>query len=215
MASSIIRTGSKLGKTTAKKASKARLKEVMSTIKTGLPPKFRKTVLGDADISGTGAPQYERLKKTLGRDKAEEVISNLKKEFKREERKIRRKTYKSQEAKEQALERHYKQYGMEDGLPNLGRRLLSEKKMGGKVMKDVPADNPGLAKLPTKVRNRMGYKQTGGKVTAGSTSKGSTRGTPSQGARAYEAQIKNKQKFLNDMAKEEAARIKAKGGEIY
>lgn len=82
-------------------------------------------------------------------------------------------------------------------------------------MKDVPADNTGLAKLPTKVRNRMGYKQTGGKVTAGSTSKGSTRGTPSQGARAYEAQIKNKQKFLDDMAKEEAARLKGKGGEIY
>ena len=198
---------------------------------TGLPPKFRKTVLGDADISGTGAPQYERLKKTLGRDKAHEVINNLKKEFKREERKIKSKTYKSQEAKEQALERHYKQYGMEDGLPNLGRRLLSEKKIGGKVMKAVPSDNPGLAKLPTKVRNRMGYKQTGGKVkgtgsstkkrttpvkgTAGSTKKGTTRGTPSQGARAYEAQIKNKQKFLDDMAKEEAARIKAKGGEIY
>ncbi len=215
MTSSIIRTGSKLGKKAGKKASKARLKEVISTIKTGLPPKFRKTVLGDADISGTGAPQYERLKKTLGRDKAHEVINNLKKEFKREERKIRRKTYKTQEAKEQALERHYKQYGMEDGLPNLGKRLLSEKKMGGKVMKDVPSDNPGLAKLPTKVRNRMGYKQTGGKVTVGSTKKGSTRGTPSQGARAYEAQIKNKQKFLDDMAKEEAARIKAKGGEIY
>ena len=66
MTSSIIRTGSKLGKKAGKKASKARLKEVISTIKTGLPPKFRKTVLGDADISGTGAPQYERLKKTLG-----------------------------------------------------------------------------------------------------------------------------------------------------
>ena len=90
-----------------------------------------------------------------------------------------------------------------------------KKNIGGKIMKAVPADNPGLAKLPTKVRNRMGYKQTGGKVTAGSTGKGSTRGTPSQGARAYEAQIKNKQKFLDDMAKEEAARLKGKGGEIY
>ena len=89
-----------------------------------------------------------------------------------------------------------------------------KKNIGGKIMKDVPADNPGLAKLPTKVRNRMGYKQTGGKM-AGSVGKGGTRGTPSQGARAYEAQIKNKQKFLDDMAKEEAARIKAKGGEIY
>lgn len=38
--------------------------------------------------------------------------------------------------------------------------------------KDVPADNPGLAKLPTKVRNRMGYKQGGGKVTANSMGRG-------------------------------------------
>lgn len=82
-------------------------------------------------------------------------------------------------------------------------------------MKDVPSDNPGLAKLPTKVRNRMGYKQEGGKVNIGSVGKGGTRGTPSQGARAYEAQIRNKQKFLDDMAKEEAARLKGKGGEIY
>jgi hypothetical protein len=190
-----------------RKALRRNIKKA-SVDKTGLPSKFRKTVLGDADIQGTGAPQYERLKKTLGRDKAEEVISNLKKEFKAEEIKIRNKTYKSKEAKEQALERHYKQYGMQDILP-LNRNR------GGKIMKDVPADNPGLAKLPTKVRNRMGYKQTGGKVTAGSTSKGSTRGTPSQGARAYEAQIRNKQKFLDDMAKEEAARLKGKGGEIY
>jgi hypothetical protein len=45
-------------------------------------------------------------------------------------------------------------------------------KAGGKVMKrkaggslkNVPADNKGLAKLPTKVRNDMGYAKGGGKV---------------------------------------------------
>ena len=30
--------------------------------------------------------------------------------------------------------------------------------------KDVPADNPGLAKLPTHVRNKMGYMKKGGRV---------------------------------------------------
>lgn len=35
---------------------------------------------------------------------------------------------------------------------------------GGKVMKAVPADNPGLKKLPTSVRNKMGYMKYGGKV---------------------------------------------------
>jgi len=89
--------------------------------------------------------------------------------------------------------------------------------------KDVPADNPGLAKLPTKVRNRMGYKQGGGKVTANSMGRGvklakggrmvyreegdqiggnPTQGTKSQGQRAYEEQIKNKNKFLKELEKE-------------
>ena len=34
----------------------------------------------------------------------------------------------------------------------------------GGQLKPVPEDNPGLAKLPEKVRNRMGYMQDGGKV---------------------------------------------------
>ena len=34
-------------------------------------------------------------------------------------------------------------------------------------MKEVDKkENPGLAKLPTKVRNKMGYKKRGGKVVA-------------------------------------------------
>ena len=34
-------------------------------------------------------------------------------------------------------------------------------------MKEVDKKkNPGLAKLPTKVRNKMGYKKRGGKVVA-------------------------------------------------
>ena len=38
------------------------------------------------------------------------------------------------------------------------------KRMGGGPLKDVPAANKGLAKLPTKVRNDMGYAKGGGKV---------------------------------------------------
>mgnify|MGYP003636980580 CR=1 FL=1 len=32
----------------------------------------------------------------------------------------------------------------------------------GKEFKDVPASNPGLAKLPKEVRNKMGYAKKGG-----------------------------------------------------
>ena len=38
------------------------------------------------------------------------------------------------------------------------------KKMGGGSLKAVPADNKGLKKLPTEVRNKMGYMKKGGKV---------------------------------------------------
>ena len=44
----------------------------------------------------------------------------------------------------------------------------SEFKSGGKVLKPVDkSKNPGLAKLPTQVRNKMGYMKDGGKVKKG------------------------------------------------
>ena len=39
-------------------------------------------------------------------------------------------------------------------------------KKGGEVLKSVPAGNKGLAKLPTKVRNKMGFMKDGGKVNS-------------------------------------------------
>ena len=62
-------------------------------------------------------------------------------------------------------------------------------------MKKVPADNPGLSKLPTKVRNRMGYRQEGGGLK-----ESSTRGTPEQAKRAYEsekAQMEDFKKYMD------------------
>ena len=44
-----------------------------------------------------------------------------------------------------------------------------ERAKGSKVLKPVDKQsNPGLAKLPTPVRNKMGYRKTGGKVMSGS-----------------------------------------------
>ena len=43
------------------------------------------------------------------------------------------------------------------------RRMKAKK--GGKVLKPVDkSKNPGLAKLPTKVRNKMGFMKKGGRV---------------------------------------------------
>ena len=41
---------------------------------------------------------------------------------------------------------------------------LLVKKEGGSL-KDIPSGNVGLSKLPTEVRNKMGFKASGGKVT--------------------------------------------------
>jgi hypothetical protein len=99
------------------KKSKAKVtpkKKVVDDTTTGLPKRFRETVLGDADIQGTGAPQYERLKKNLGRDKAHEVIDNLRKNFKKEKRRVSSNAYKSKEDRMNAIKKVYSKYGMMD-----------------------------------------------------------------------------------------------------
>ena len=44
----------------------------------------------------------------------------------------------------------------------IGKRRV--RRMGGGSLKAVPADNKGLKKLPTEVRNKMGFMKKGGKV---------------------------------------------------
>ena len=53
------------------------------------------------------------------------------------------------------------------GYANCGASMPATQKStkmayGGMAKKTVPADNPGLAKLPTPVRNKMGYMMKGG-----------------------------------------------------
>ena len=48
------------------------------------------------------------------------------------------------------------------------RNRTQNMQVGGKTLKEVDAmSNPGLSKLPTEVRNKMGYLKKGGKVMAG------------------------------------------------
>ena len=55
------------------------------------------------------------------------------------------------------------------------RKLVISKKDGG-ALKDLPSasENPGLRKLPTEVRNKMGYKKKGGtmKMSKGGVARG-------------------------------------------
>jgi len=58
--------------------------------------------------------------------------------------------------------------GMVNAKQYMGGGMVNEYKHGGKVhknLKPIPKDNPGLAKLPKAVRNKMGYMQEGGEVS--------------------------------------------------
>tara|TARA_B100000424_G_scaffold122501_1_gene92779 strand:+ start:984 stop:1367 length:384 start_codon:yes stop_codon:yes gene_type:complete len=48
--------------------------------------------------------------------------------------------------------------------PEEADQLLVPKKKDGGSLKDIPSGNVGLGKLPTEVRNKMGFKSSGGKV---------------------------------------------------
>ena len=71
----------------------------------------------------------------------------------------------TEEIPESLLKKRRIQY--DDGSFDIDPLDVSGYKHGGKVhknLKPIPKDNPGLAKLPEDVRNKMGYMQEGGKV---------------------------------------------------
>ena len=56
-------------------------------------------------------------------------------------------------------------FTQEDVYKDKTKEELEVKKAKGGMLRDVDADeNPGLAKLPEQVRNKMGYKRKGGAV---------------------------------------------------
>ena len=61
------------------------------------------------------------------------------------------------------------EFASEAGVPqSVGREYMKADKGrfvgGGMARKEVPEDNPGLAKLPEEVRNKMGFMASGGNV---------------------------------------------------
>ena len=51
---------------------------------------------------------------------------------------------------------------MKDKIKDKIKKVIGKK--GGGALKPVPPDNKGLAKLPTEVRNNMGFAKAGGQV---------------------------------------------------
>lgn len=57
-----------------------------------------------------------------------------------------------------------KAYGGKIKKKMMGGMVKKKMMAGGGGLKDVPSGNTGLGKLPTPVRNNMGFKASGGKV---------------------------------------------------
>ena len=61
-----------------------------------------------------------------------------------------------------AMKKRMKRGGLAEATQKLKAKGM---KRGGKALKKVDAEkNPGLAKLPTKVRNKMGFMKRGGRA---------------------------------------------------
>ena len=69
------------------------------------------------------------------------------------------------------------------GMANARKKGMGLKMAeGGSALKSVPSDNTGLSKLPTEVRNKMGYMKKGGAVKKRAKSKSSSKKSRGTGA---------------------------------
>ena len=71
------------------------------------------------------------------------------------------KTSSGEQAKVSADER-LKEIKREDAMDEI--KKIAQGKMNGGALKQIPPKNKGLSKLPTSVRNQMGFKKYGGKT---------------------------------------------------
>jgi hypothetical protein len=83
-------------------------------------------------------------------------------------------------------------------------------KEGGSVLKDVDADkNPGLSKLPTELRNKMGYKKEGGSADIAQDKKIVKKGVSQHEAKLHKGEPKTELKLkTGGRAKKECGTVK-------
>jgi len=83
-------------------------------------------------------------------------------------------------------------------------------KEGGAVLKDVDTDkNPGLAKLPTELRNKMGYKKDGGAVDKAQDKAMVKKGVSQHEAKLHKGEPKTELKLkMGGRAKKECGTVK-------
>jgi hypothetical protein len=107
------------------------------------------------------------------KDEKKRIVRELKAKggkVKKKKKKSRENPMKDDRAREGAIA-NYRKMGF-GKLIDDGTIDFSEYKSGGRALKKVKPSQKGLKKLPTKVRNKMGYMKKGGKVGMGKAMRG-------------------------------------------
>ena len=124
-----------------------------------------------------GRVDAERARTRKGKRNLRDEKSRIVRELKADGGKVKKKKKKSREnpmkddrAREGAIA-NYRKMGF-GKLIDDGTIDFSEYKSGGRALKKVKPSQKGLKKLPTKVRNKMGYMKKGGKVGMGKAMRG-------------------------------------------
>jgi small-conductance mechanosensitive channel len=118
-------------------------------------------------LAGVKVKLQTKIRKLEGKDKlsAEEKteLKNIKRQLKDVENEMAEESTKAGRSMQQkARDRKSKPVSLKEDLPP----LKSEMQKGG-MLKKPTADQKGLKKLPTAVRNKMGYMKRGGMMKSG------------------------------------------------
>jgi hypothetical protein len=125
------------------------------------------TTMTAKSLAGVKVKLQTKIRKLEGKDKlsAEEKteLKNMKRQLKDVENEMAEESTKAGRSMQQkARDRKSKPVSLKEDLPP----LKSEMQKGG-MLKKPAADQKGLKKLPTAVRNKMGYMKRGGMMKSG------------------------------------------------
>ena len=105
------------------------------------------------------------------RDEKSRIVRELKADGGKVKKKKSRKNPMKDDRAREGAKANYRKMGF-GKLIDDGTIDFSEYKSGGRALKKVKPSQKGLKKLPTKVRNKMGYMKKGGKVGMGKAMRG-------------------------------------------
>ena len=133
---------------------------VKTPAKSSNTPAKKKVVSKTSPTGGSGMGSINRQKqaiKNLGIEESKEINFNSKKEPAGRKVDIEKRTNKSQN------KRADRKAARKDKRAAIKTLKKTYRKEGGAGLKDAPKGSKGLKKLPTEVRNKMGFKKKGGK----------------------------------------------------